>query len=196
MYPSDALRGLVALKVLDDPDRFDIRDVKVGSLPALWRPESRTRPLSTGRGGGVPDRRGPGVHHDHAVRRVVPAGRRGALRPGLRAGLAIPTAGQVDRQFGLDVAVRLIDPDELRQITRWALRAKSRVDCNMVLDGQSLWASAFANMPRSCSLTGKIDGGSAIDLTHIRRRGAHRNLRLSLECGTGSTSRWGPRARP
>ncbi|MFJ7213358.1 DUF6119 family protein [Amycolatopsis sp. NPDC098790] len=93
---------------------------------------------------------------------------------------------KIDREFGLDVAVRLLDPDEIRRITRWALSAKARVDQNMVPGGQGLWAFGLrehAELVRR--LSGKVHGDLTVDLAHVRRRGAYRNFRLGLDCGDG-----------
>ncbi|GHF42386.1 uncharacterized protein (TIGR04141 family) [Amycolatopsis bartoniae] len=92
----------------------------------------------------------------------------------------------VDREFGLDIAVRLLDPDEIRRITRRALSAKARVDRNLVPGGQGLWAFGLrehAELVRS--LTGRVQRDVHADFTYVRRRGSYRNFRFSLDCGDG-----------
>ncbi|WP_236796954.1 DUF6119 family protein [Amycolatopsis sp. GM8] len=92
----------------------------------------------------------------------------------------------IDREFGLDLAVRMLDPDEIRRITRWALSAKARVDHNLVPGGQGLWAFGLrehAELVRN--LAGPVHRDVRAELTHVRRRGAYRNFRLSLDCGDG-----------
>ncbi|MGW5743572.1 DUF6119 family protein [Amycolatopsis sp. NPDC003861] len=93
---------------------------------------------------------------------------------------------KLDREFGLEVAVRLLDPDEIRPITRWALSAKARVDQNMVPGAQGLWAFGLrehAELVRN--LSGKVHGDITVDLAYVRQRGSYRNFRLNLECGDG-----------
>lgn len=92
----------------------------------------------------------------------------------------------IDRDFGLDLAVRLLDPDEIRRVTRWALSAKARVDENLVPGGQGLWAFGLrehAELVRN--LAGTVHRDLPLELARVRRRGAYRNFRLSLDCGDG-----------
>lgn len=91
---------------------------------------------------------------------------------------------RIDRQFGIDVAVRVLDPDEIRKLTRWALSAKARVDMNMVPGGQGLWAFGLrehAELVRN--LAGTARTALTVNLSHVRNRGHHRNFRLTLDCG-------------
>ncbi|MFI7123141.1 DUF6119 family protein [Amycolatopsis sp. NPDC049868] len=91
--------------------------------------------------------------------------------------------GKIDAQFGLDIAVRLLDPDEIRRITRWALSAKARVDQNNVPGGQQLWAFGLrehAELIRN--LTGRVRVEVMPQIAHVKRRGHYRNFRLSLTC--------------
>ncbi|MEU9685371.1 DUF6119 family protein [Amycolatopsis japonica] len=188
MHPAESLRELVALKVLEDPEeRFEFRDVDVGELPAL---------LVSGESDETP------VEWTSAVNSLT----------GVDLGFTSTTASaalfmsvddvnyaltfgqgwrylrevKIDRQFGLDVGARLLDPDEIRQITRWALSAKARVDRNMVPGGQGLWAFGLrehAELVRN--LAGKAHDGIEVKLTYARRRGQRKDFRLSIECGDG-----------
>jgi uncharacterized protein (TIGR04141 family) len=188
MYPGQTLRELIALKVLEDPEKKSkVQDVGVGSLPAV---------LVSGESDEGP------VEWTDAIRSLTSVDL-GFTSTTASAALFIQVDlvhyaltfghgwrymrdGKVDRQFGLDIAVRMLDPDEIRRLTRWALSAKSRVDHNMVPGGQGLWAFGLrehAELVRN--LTGKVYAGVTIDLTYVRRRGRYRNFSLSLECGDG-----------
>lgn len=93
---------------------------------------------------------------------------------------------KIDREFGLHTAVRLLNPDDIKKITRWALSAKARVDHNMVPAGQGLWAFGLrehAEIIRQLEGAAKLDCG--LDLTYVRLRGHHRDFRLGIECKDG-----------
>jgi uncharacterized protein (TIGR04141 family) len=188
LYSSGSLRDLVALKVLDDrEERFEVQEVEVGSLPALLvSGESEAGPVEWT--AAITSLTGVDLGFISTTASAALFLQVDEVHYALAFGQGwrYLRESKVDRQFGLDVAVRLLDPDEIRQITRWALSAKSRVDRNMVPGGQGLWAFGLrehAELVRN--LTGKVDGGAAVDLTYVRRRGTYRNFRLSLECGDG-----------
>jgi uncharacterized protein (TIGR04141 family) len=183
MYASENLRELVAEKVATG-QQYEIQDVRVGPLSGLlvsgttepsipeWVPALRSLTgvelgfISTIASAAL-FIRVDGVCYALAF---------GQGRHYLRA-------GKVDREFGLDIAVRALDPDDIRKITRWALSAKSRVDHSIVPGGQGLWAYGLrehAELVRT--LTGKALDEVEFDLTYVRRRGHYRNFRLSLDC--------------
>ncbi|TKG65761.1 hypothetical protein FCN18_26525 [Prauserella endophytica] len=188
MYRSDNLHELLSLKIRENVEgRFSIRTIEVGSSPAL---------LVSGESGSGP------VEWTETVRSLTGIDL-GFTTTAASAALFIDVdgayytlafgqgwrymrEGKVDRQFGIDVGVRMLDPDEIKDVTRWALSAKSRVDRNMVPGGQGLWAFGLrehAELVRS--LSGKAHDNLPIDLTYVRRRGKYRNFRLSVECGEG-----------
>ncbi|MFC5105120.1 DUF6119 family protein [Kibdelosporangium philippinense] len=93
---------------------------------------------------------------------------------------------RIDRDFGLQFAVRVLDPDEIRQITRWALSAQARVDRSSVPGGQGLWAFGLrehAELVRQ--LTGYVRAELPVELTHLRRMRNRAKFRLRLEFGDG-----------
>lgn len=185
MFPADTLHSLVAAKVYDEPERYLVREVRLGPLPALlvagqseeteieWAAAVRAM---TGVELGFRSQTSAAavfVEVDGTVY-VLAFGQ----------GWRLMHEARVDRRFGLDVAVRLLDPDQIRQLTRWALSAKARVDRNMVPGGQGLWAFGLrehAELVRNLAGTAV----TGLNLAHVRYRGRHRNFRLSLDCGDG-----------
>ncbi|GAA1947556.1 TIGR04141 family sporadically distributed protein [Amycolatopsis minnesotensis] len=89
----------------------------------------------------------------------------------------------IDHQFALRVAVRTVNPDEIRDITRWALSAKARVDRNLVPARQGLWEFGLRE---HAEIIRQLNGRARLHLlgglTHVRERG-DRKLQLSLDCG-------------
>lgn len=76
----------------------------------------------------------------------------------------------VDREFGLDLALRVLDADAVRQVRRQYLSAKARVDTNLVPSGQELWSFGIrehAELVRQ--LAGTISSKARMDLSHSRR---------------------------
>lgn len=76
----------------------------------------------------------------------------------------------VDRDFGLDLALRVLDADAVRQVRRQYLSAKARVDTNLVPAGQELWSFGIrehAELVRQ--LAGAISSKARMDLSHSRR---------------------------
>lgn len=76
----------------------------------------------------------------------------------------------VDRDFGLDLALRVLDADAVRQVRRQYLSAKARVDTNLVPAGQELWSFGIrehAELVRQ--LAGTIRSAASVDLSHSRR---------------------------
>ncbi|TNC24210.1 DUF6119 family protein [Amycolatopsis alkalitolerans] len=181
LYPAPELRALIA------PKEVDIREVEVGSVPALLvSGESAPRPV----GWGAAVHSLTGVDLGFTTTTASAAllldvdGTRYALTFG--HGWRYLRDSAVDREFGLDLAVRMLDPDEIRRITRWALSAKARVDHNLVPGGQGLWAFGLrehAELVRN--LAGRVHRDVRAELTYVRRRGGYRNFRLSLDCGDG-----------
>ena len=126
MFPARTLRGLIADKIMDDrAEQFEVVDVEVGEVPTILvsgetpaqAPEwaSAVRSLT-------------GVNLPFTSTTASAAlfldvdGVNYALTFG--HGWSFLRPGKVDRRFGLDVAVRILDPDDIRKITRWALSAK------------------------------------------------------------------------
>jgi uncharacterized protein (TIGR04141 family) len=188
MHPGDSLRSLVALKILNDPEKnVPIRDVQVGSLPAiLLFGESEEGPVEWT--GAIKSLTGIDLGFRSATASAALFLKVDQTHYALTFGHGwrYLRDSKVDRQFGLDVAVRLLDPDEIKEVTRWALSARARVDRNMVPGRQGLWAFGLrehAELVRN--LTGKAHGDVTLDLAYIRRRGNYRNFSLSLECGDG-----------
>lgn len=188
MYPSESLRELLAMKIVEDPEeRFETRQVEVGSLSALLvsgesdeSPVEWTAAVSSLTGVDL------GFTGTAASAALLIQVDKVNYALAFGQGWRYLRAGKIDRQFGLDVAVRMLDPDEIKQVTRWSLSAKARVDRNVVPGGQGLWAFGLrehAELVRS--LTGKVHGEIAVDLAYTRRRGRYRNFRFSLECGDG-----------
>lgn len=184
MHPARSLRDLVARKVLDDhEDRFELREVDLAGVAALLvsgQVESRPEWASA-----IRSLTGVDLDLTGSIASAALFLRVGSAAYGLSFGQGwrYLRESRIDRQFGLDVAVRLLDPDEIRKITRLALSAKSRVDRNLVPGGQGLWAFGLrehAELVRD--LGGNVESGIAIDLAYIRRRGRYRNFRLSIEC--------------
>ncbi|GAB3567784.1 TIGR04141 family sporadically distributed protein [Amycolatopsis endophytica] len=184
MYPAVDPRDLVVPKVLD---AADVRDVRVDSVPAVlvsaapdpdpveWTAAIRSLTgVDLGYTSAAPS----------AALLLAVDGTHYALTFG--QGWRYLRTEKIDRGFGLDVAVRMLDPDQIRRITRWALSAKARVDRNLVPGGQGLWAFGLrehAELVRN--LTGRVHEGAGADLTYVRRRGRYRNFRFSLDCGDG-----------
>ncbi|GAA4425164.1 TIGR04141 family sporadically distributed protein [Actinokineospora soli] len=184
LHPAPDLRSLLTDRVLDDEHAFAVVPVDVGGLPAL---------LAAGLPEDDAPAWGPMVR---ALTRVdVDFRRRTAsaallIRSGgdvyavtFGHGWRMVRAGRVDREFGVDFAVRVLDPAEIRQVTRWALSARSRVDRNTVPGGQELWAYGLrehAELVRQ--LTGYTHPEVPVELTHVRRT---RGRRLRVECGDG-----------
>lgn len=187
MYGSDTLRDLVAPKVADEAGLYATRDVQVASLPALLV-SGQTEEAD--------------VEWTAAVRSLTDVDLGFRSRAASAAlflqvddvvyalafgqGWRLLRESRVDRQFGLDVAVRMLDPDEIRKLTRWALSAKARVDMNMVPGGQGLWAFGLrehAELVRN--LAGTARPALMVNLSHVRSRGRRRNFRLTLDCGDG-----------
>lgn len=93
---------------------------------------------------------------------------------------------RINRAFGIDFAVRVVDDNEIQQLTRWALSSKSRVDRNAVPSGQGLWSFGLrehAELVRE--LVAKARADLPVRLTHMRPKPHRRNPRLRLECRDG-----------
>ena len=76
----------------------------------------------------------------------------------------------IDRDFGLDLALRVLDADAVRQVRRQYLSAKARVDTSLVPAGQELWSFGIrehAELVRQ--LAGTIRSAASVDLSHSRR---------------------------
>jgi uncharacterized protein (TIGR04141 family) len=188
MRDATELHQLAAPKVtIDTEDRYDVQPLTIGDWPALLiSGESEVEPVDwahvvSGLTGVSLDFTSSAAS---AALFIRIAGTTYALSFG--QGWRYLRENMVDRSFGLDVAARLLDPDDIRKVTRWALSAKTRVDQNNVPSGQGLWAFGLrehAEVVRC--LTGRALDATAIDLTYVRRRGSYRNFRLTIECGDG-----------
>lgn len=187
MYTSESLRDLVAPKVADKPGEYVVYEVRIASLPALLvaaqsaeAPVEWTQSISslTGIDLGFTKRAASAallIRIDTTVYALT-----------FGQGWRLVREGKVDREFGLDIAVRLLDPEQIRRVTRSALSAKSRVDQNMVPGGQGLWAFGLrehAELVRK--LAGHMGATFTVDLSHVRLRGGRRNFRMTLDCGDG-----------
>jgi uncharacterized protein (TIGR04141 family) len=76
----------------------------------------------------------------------------------------------IDRDFGLDLALRVLDADAVRQVRRQYLSTNARVDTNRVPAGQELWSFGIrehAELVRQ--LAGTISSSARMDLSHSRR---------------------------
>ncbi|MEV4312390.1 DUF6119 family protein [Actinocrispum sp. NPDC049592] len=182
------LHELISTKILeDDQEQFRIDELEVGSSPAvLVSGESETAPVEWV--AAVRSLTGVALGFTTATASAALFLRVDDVNYALAFGHGwrYLHEGRIDRQFGLDVAVRLLDPDDIRQVTRWALSAKSRVDRNMVPGGQGLWAFGLrehAELVRR--LTGKVSSHITVDLAYVHKRGQRRNFKLGLECGDG-----------
>ncbi|CCH30297.1 DUF6119 family protein [Actinosynnema sp. NPDC047251] len=92
----------------------------------------------------------------------------------------------MDRSFGIDFAVRVVDDDAIRQLTRWALRSKARVDRNIVPGGQGLWAFGLREHAELVKeLVAKARADLAVSLTHLRPKSHRPNPGPGLECRDG-----------
>ena len=92
-------------------------------------------------------------------------------------------SGKIDRDFGLNFALRALDADEIRHIKRLYFNAKSRVDINVVPAGQALWSFGIrehAELVRQ--ITGKVLPASRVNLSHIRKMAKKRATRISIDC--------------
>ena len=91
--------------------------------------------------------------------------------------------GKVDRDFGLNFALRALDAEEIRHIKRLCFNAKSRVDISVVPSGQALWSFGIrehAELVRQ--ITGKVLSSSRVNLSHIRKMAKTRRVRISIDC--------------
>jgi uncharacterized protein (TIGR04141 family) len=187
LRPAHDLYSLLARRVVQDDHEFTTMRVVIGGLPALFV-------------AGLPEDDPPewaamvrsltGVDLEFRSRTASAAL---FIRSGAEVyavtfgqGWRLIRDSRIDREFGLDLAVRVLDPDEIRQVTRWALGARARVDRNTVPGGQGLWAYGLrehAELVRQ--LTGYVRADLPVDLTHARRMRNRHNYRLRLECGDG-----------
>lgn len=90
--------------------------------------------------------------------------------------------GLVDREFGLDLALRVLDADAVRQVRRQYLSATARVDTSLVPSGQELWSFGIrehAELVRQ--LAGAISSKARMDLSHSRRTG-RRTDTVPIDC--------------
>jgi uncharacterized protein (TIGR04141 family) len=88
----------------------------------------------------------------------------------------------VDREFGLDLALRVLDADAVRQVRRQYLSANARVDTNLVPAGQELWSFGIrehAELVRQ--LAGAISSKARMDLSHSRRS-RRRTDNVPIDC--------------
>ncbi|MGM1059352.1 DUF6119 family protein [Saccharothrix sp. Mg75] len=183
----DDLRSCIALKALEPGSRFEAREVMVGDRNGL---------LVSGISDDEPVEWTSMVRSLTSVdlpytRRVASAALFIDIGPDVFAvtfnhGWRLLRDSRVDREFGVDLAVRLLDQDEVRQVTRWALSSKSRVDRNVVPGGQGLWTFGLrehAELVRG--LAGFAREDVEIRLTHMTPTKRRRSPRLRLDCADG-----------
>jgi uncharacterized protein (TIGR04141 family) len=90
--------------------------------------------------------------------------------------------GAVDREFGLEFALRALDADAVRRIKRQYVSARARVDVNVVPAGQELWSFGIrehAELVRQ--LIGSILAAARVDLSHARRT-RRRSNSVNVDC--------------
>lgn len=179
------LRDHVSARATDDQHRFRLHDVRVGDMNGLlvegWSDEeplewtSMVRTLTTVE---LPFTSTVAS----AALFVDLDGETFAVT--FNQGWRLVRESTIDRGFGIDFAVRVVDDDEIRHVTRWALSAKSRVDRNVVPSGQGLWSFGLrehAELVRQLTAMARVD--ITVNLTHMRKTRYRRNPRLRLECG-------------
>jgi uncharacterized protein (TIGR04141 family) len=193
LLPSDSMGELLAAKVVEDESAYTVEQVVVGSMPAtLVYGETETAPVEWAETVSTLT----GVEVEFTTTTASAA----LLVPvdGINYAVAFGHGrhylreGKIDNQFGLDIAVRLLNPDAIRRITRWALSAKARVDQNNVPGGQGLWAFGLrehAELVRN--LAGRVRLEVMPQISHVKRRGHHRNFRMSLTCSNSVQIRLG-----
>ncbi|WP_176929966.1 DUF6119 family protein [Lentzea albidocapillata] len=181
------LRECVAPKVLEEDNEFEVEFVRVGNRPGLlvhgW-----SEPEEIGWNSMVHTLTGVDLGYE---RRVASA----AVFVDVDGTIYVVTFNhgwrlirdsRVNRAFGIDFAVRVVDDDEIQQLTRWALSSKSRVDRNAVPSGQGLWSFGLrehAELVRE--LVAKARADLPVQLTHLRPKPHRRNPWLRLECRDG-----------
>jgi uncharacterized protein (TIGR04141 family) len=184
---SGDLRNCVALKVTETNSEFEVQELQVGDRPALlvhgW-----SDPEEIGWTSMVHTLTGVDLGYE---RRVASAAVFVDVDDTIYAitfnqGWRLVLDSRVNRAFGIDFAVRVVDDDEIQQLTRWALSSKSRVDRNAVPSGQGLWSFGLrehAELVRE--LVAKARADLQVQLTHMRPKAHRRNPRLRLECRDG-----------
>lgn len=88
----------------------------------------------------------------------------------------------VDRDFGLEFALRVLDADAVRRVKRQFLNARGRTDINAVPSGQELWSYGIrehAELVRQ--LTGSVLSAARIDLSHSHRA-RRRTSAVRIDC--------------
>jgi uncharacterized protein (TIGR04141 family) len=91
-------------------------------------------------------------------------------------------SGRVDRDFGLNFALRALDSDEVKRIKKHSF-TQSRIDYSVVPGGQTLWSYGIrehAELVRQ--IVGKIQGATHVNISHTRRVARRRNVRISIDC--------------
>lgn len=197
LLSSDSVDGLLAAKVVEDEEgNYTIERVRVGETPGtLVYGETETVPVDWA--DALRTLTGVDVEFStttaSAALVVAVDGVNYAVAFG--HGRHYLREGKIDSQFGLDIAVRLLDPDAVRRITRGSLSAKSRVDQNNVPGGQGLWAFRLREHAELVqNLAGRVRLEVMPQISHVRRRGHHRNFRMSLSCSNSVQVRLGSRA--
>ena len=97
-------------------------------------------------------------------------------------GWRLLTDDAVDREFGLEFALRALDADAVRQIKRQYVSARARVDVSVVPAGQELWSFGIrehAELVRQ--LIGSVLAAARVDLSHARRT-RRRSNRVNVDC--------------
>jgi hypothetical protein len=179
------LRDHVSARATDDPHRFRLHDVRVGDMNGLlvegWSDEEPLEWISMVRTLTMVELPFTSTVASAALF-VDLDGETFAVT--FNQGWRLVRESTIDRGFGIDFAVRVVDDDEIRHVTRWALSAKSRVDRNVVPSGQGLWSFGLrehAELVRQLTAMARVD--ITVNLTHMRKTRYRRNPRLRLECG-------------
>jgi uncharacterized protein (TIGR04141 family) len=179
------LNELLAPKVLESPEDHPRANVRVGGIPGVLiagqTPESDVEWAKAVRS--LTDIELPFQKTTAAAALLLPVDDDTyALTFG--QGWRYLRESRIDHEFGLAVAVRMLDPEHIREITRRSLSARARIDRNVVPGGQELWAYGLhlhAELVRR--LTGIARRDVAEGLTYTRLRGHRKNFQLTLECG-------------
>ncbi|SDM99690.1 sporadically distributed protein, TIGR04141 family [Lentzea albidocapillata subsp. violacea] len=184
---SGDLRECVALKALEEDNEFEIDEVRVGDQTGLlvhgW-----SEPEEVGWNSMVRTLTGVDLRYERTVASaaVFVEVDEVIYVVTFNQGWRLVRDSRVNRSFGIDFAVRVVDDDEIQQITRWALSSKSRIDRNAVPSGQGLWSFGLrehAELVRE--LVAKARADLPVSLTHMRPKAHRRNPRLRLECRDG-----------
>lgn len=184
LQPTDDLASLVDERYFDGG--YEPRAVRVGGRPALLIIGSRTLPAARWC---APLGRMVG---QSVVRRSVTPSAVLLINLGAEAnfaltfgpdGLRMLRGGFVERDFGLRIAVRVLEPDKIRKLTRLALDSTARIDRSSVPSGQNIRGFGVEEYAELINrVTGRTKG---LEITYTRGR----DVSLSLEGADGLKTR-------